>query len=252
MKLYEALDLKQRAVAALVGGGGKTSIMYRLAEEIPASCRVLVTTTTKMFAPDRIGYPCFYTNEEGYKDEFLIKALQSGKRPVLASVRIKENNKLDGVKPQTLAALFKAGQVDFMLVEADGSKGRPLKGHLEYEPVIPEITTRLIIVIGADVLGRPLDSEYVHRPEIVAELTGQEMGTVVKPDTIARLIKHPGGILRTSPAAAENIAIINKIDCLGSLDEAYETARLLKKGSGISKVILCSMRSENPVADIIE
>jgi probable selenium-dependent hydroxylase accessory protein YqeC len=251
MKLYQALNLGQRATVALVGGGGKTSIMYHLAEEIPAPYRVLITTTTKIAAPEPGRYPCFYTDREGY-EEALIKVLQSGQRPVLASQRIKKNNKFDGVKPSDLAALFKTGQVDFILVEADGSKGRPLKGHLDYEPVIPEITTRLIIVIGADVLGRPLDAEYVHRPEIAAELTGQEMGTIVKPETIARLIAHPRGILRTSPAQAKNIAVINKIDSLGTWDEVYETARLLKESKRLSKIILCSMHSENPVADIIE
>lgn len=250
MKLFEALNLGQRAVVALVGGGGKTSIMYHLAAEIPAPYRVLITTTTKIFAPDPGEYPCFYTNEEGYREETMVKALQSGKRPVLAAQRIK--NKLDGVNGDSLSALVKADQVDFILVEADGCKGRPLKGHLDHEPVIPGITTRLVIVIGADVLGKRLDADYVHRPEIVAELTGQRPGTIVTPDTIARLITHPRGIMRTTPSRAGKVAIINKIDSLNSLDEAYETARLLKQDSNISKVILCSIHSKNPVADIIE
>lgn len=252
MKLYEALNLDQRAVVALVGGGGKTSVMYHLADEIPEARRVLITTTTKILAPERKDYPCFYTDEEGYKEEALLRVLQSGTRVILASHMIQEYNKLNGVKAEILSKLFLSDQVDYILVEADGSKGRPLKGHLAHEPVIPAITTRLVIMIGADAIGKRLDSEYVHRSEVVAELTGQKPGTVITPEIIARLITHPRGIMRTSPADAQKTVIINKIDCLGSMDDAYQTAHRLIKYSDIKRVLLCSMHSKQPIADIIE
>ncbi|MEN6326781.1 MAG: selenium cofactor biosynthesis protein YqeC [Syntrophomonas sp.] len=252
MKLYETLDLGPKAVVALVGGGGKTSAMFRLAEEIPSKHSVLITTTTKIYIPSREEYHCFCTQAEGYNEEAVVKALKAGERPVLGSRRLYPEHKLDGVEEELLAGFFRQGQADYILVEADGSKGRPLKGHLDYEPVIPGITTCLLIVIGADVLGKQLDSQFVHRPEIVAGLTGQRPGTMVGPETIACLINHPWGILRTKPAGAETVAIINKIDCLKSLDEVYRTARLLLVGGRIRKVILSSIQSTNPVIDIIE
>jgi probable selenium-dependent hydroxylase accessory protein YqeC len=251
MKLYEALDFKQRALVAIVGGGGKTSLMYHLADEIPAPRKVLLTTTTKILAPGRKDYRCFFTDQEDYQ-ETLLRAIQTGTRAILASRKLQENNKLDGVKPETLSKLFLADQVDYILAEADGSKGRPLKGHLPHEPVIPPVTTHLVIMIGADGMGKHLDAEYVHRPEVAAELTGQKMGSVITPETIARLITHPQGIMRTSPPGAEKSVIINKIDCLGSLDDAYHTARLLLKCSDIKRVLLCSMHSKQPLADVIE
>ena len=248
MTLSEALDLGDNGVVSIVGGGGKTSIMFRLVAELPSQYRVLITTTTKIFLPSQ--YPCFCIKETGFSKESLIRSLQVGERPVLGSEMILEKNKLNGVDPEFLARLQREGQVDFILIEADGSKGRPLKGHLASEPVIPEITTQLVIVIGADIFGKKLDSEYVHRPEIVADLTGQSLGTLIQPEMIARLITHPRGIMATSPPGAENLVIINKMDCLSSPVPAYETARHLIH-AGIPKVILCSAQSPDPVIDII-
>ena len=51
MKLTEALDVADNEVVALVGGGGKTSAMFRLAREIAtAGGNAITTTTTRIFA----------------------------------------------------------------------------------------------------------------------------------------------------------------------------------------------------------
>lgn len=250
MKLADALGLGENGVVSIVGGGGKTSVMFRLAAELPSKYRVLITTTTKIYPPSREKHPCFCIKEKDFSKEDLICCLQAGERPVLGSEITPQHNKLNGVEPDFLAQLQGEGLVDFILIEADGSKGRPLKGHRALEPVIPAITTQLVIVIGADIFGKRLDSEYVHCPEIVADLTGQRLGTPIQPEIIARLITHPQGIMATSPPGAEKLVIINKMDCLQSQEPAYETARHLLH-AGISKVILCSVQSPDPVIDII-
>jgi probable selenium-dependent hydroxylase accessory protein YqeC len=248
MNIYEALEPQARGVLSLVGGGGKTTVMFRLAEEIPSSYRVLVTTTTKIHLPPREKFPCFYIDNEGH-GEALTGVIQSGIRPVVARERI-EDNKLKGIEPEQLPLLLEKYAVDFILVEADGSRGRSLKGHTAHEPVVPNSTTQLIVVIGADVLGKRLDADHVHRPEIVADLTGQPQGSLIKPDTVASLIKHRWGILRSSPPAAEIIVMINKIDCLKSLRDVHRIAALILSDR-IRKVVLCSAYDENPVREII-
>gem|GEM_PF-5985489 len=52
--LQKALDLEGGGVVSLVGAGGKTSLMFRLAKEFSdAGESVLSTTTTKIMMPDR-------------------------------------------------------------------------------------------------------------------------------------------------------------------------------------------------------
>lgn len=53
MKLTWALRVMDGVVVAVVGGGGKTSLLYRLAAELaePGTGRVIVTTTARMLLP---------------------------------------------------------------------------------------------------------------------------------------------------------------------------------------------------------
>ena len=55
MELFEAFDisLRNRDMLSFVGGGGKTSCIYRLAQELRLKHKqVLVTTTTHIYYPD--------------------------------------------------------------------------------------------------------------------------------------------------------------------------------------------------------
>ena len=52
VSLRDALMLGEGGVISLVGAGGKTSLMFRLAHELEkAGERVLTTTTTKIYEP---------------------------------------------------------------------------------------------------------------------------------------------------------------------------------------------------------
>lgn len=249
MKLSAALNLRFREIISFVGGGGKTSLMLRLAEEIPIGCPALITATTKINIPPADKYPVFIAAEKGFDQGSLQQLARKGTKAVLGQ-NILPGNKLNGVTLEQFEDISGWEGINYILAEADGANGRPLKGHLSFEPVIPHTTTLLVIVAGADALGKNLDSEHVHRPEVVAELTGSKAGTVITPETISKLIVHPRGIMRSCPPQARKVVVFNKVDCLASLDKAYQTAQLLV-GDMIDKVILCSAISKDPVVDII-
>ena len=59
-----------------------------------------------------------------------------------------------------------------LLIQADGSRQRPLKAPAEYEPSIPEFVDAVVVGAGLSGLEKPLTEEYVHRPEIFASLGG--------------------------------------------------------------------------------
>lgn len=248
MKISKALGLKEREIISFIGGGGKTSLMFRLAEEIPLQYNVVITTTTKIYQPPPEKFPLVLLGKEDQVEKKMAGYLKSGLRPVVGSGLL-ENNKVNGISPGQVSLL--QGCADYILVEADGSKGLPLKGHLDYEPVIPRATTLLVVVVGADILGKTLDKKHVHRPEIVSQLTGREIGSVIDVGLIAELIVHPEGLLREYPPGARVVLFINKIDLMPDPYEGYNLDGLLS-GKMIEKVILGSAIGEEPVRFVLE
>ena len=112
MKLQKALEI-QPGVTAIIGGGGKTTLMECLAEELSAQARVIVCTTTHIYPEQNM--PCLVSPSEAEVEAELARthcvcvgsASESGKfsAPELTF--------------RTLCAL-----ADYVIVEADGSKSR--------------------------------------------------------------------------------------------------------------------------------
>ncbi|MBI2917140.1 MAG: putative selenium-dependent hydroxylase accessory protein YqeC [Chloroflexi bacterium] len=252
MELYRALSvLLPGEVVALVGGGGKTSAMYRLARELAAAgYRGVVTTTTKVWAPTPDQVPELVVAERWpLALTGLGPALARSPLVALGASRGPEG-KLYGVDPDWVGALRTALGVDFVLVEADGAAGRPLKGPASHEPVIPASTTLLVPVAGASALGRPLGSDIAHRPEIVARLTGLGLGEAVTPEAVARLLLHPEGNVKGAPASARVVPLINQVDSpeIGTLARDL-AAHLLKQGLG--RAVLARLAAEPPEIEVV-
>lgn len=185
-----------RGVTAIVGSGGKTTLLYLLARELSRGGSVIVATTTHIFRPDAL--PCVETTGP-------VQGLAVVGTPC-------ENGKLTAPQ-QSFEAL--AALADYVLVEADGSRRLPLKAHAPYEPVLPPNTAQLITVVGAAGLNRPI-AQVVHRPERFAALSGEaELAT---PRAVAAVLTAEGLARRV---------VINQADLPGQLDPALELKSLL-------------------------
>ena len=178
--LAEVLGVR-KGVTAVIGGGGKTTLLRTLGEELARSgARVILATTTK-FRP----FPGIETVPGGERE--ITEAL--GRTPlVCAAAPWGESGKL-AESPVPMARL--AALADYVLVEADGSAGLPLKAHAPHEPVIPAESGRVILVVGASGFGRPI-WEAAHRPERYAALAGCDPETIVTPETAAWVIRAEG------------------------------------------------------------
>ena len=176
----EALGVR-KGVTAVIGGGGKTTLLRTLGEELARSgARVILATTTK-FLP----FPGIETVPGGERE--IAEAL--GRAPlVCAAAPWGESGKL-AESPVPMARL--AALADYVLVEADGSAGLPLKAHAPHEPVIPAESGRVILVVGASGFGRPV-REAAHRPGRYAQLAGCDIGTAVTPEIAARVLRAEG------------------------------------------------------------
>ena len=182
MGLWEELqlDMDRHTRIALVGGGGKTTLLYALARQaVDTGAKVLVTTTTHMWphpgillADSRVGI------EEGLR-----------RRGVAMLGKLGNAGKVGGMEDaEEYLAL-----ADVVLAEADGSRSLPLKAPAEHEPVIPMWAEAVIAVAGLDCVGEKI-SQVCHRPEQVCRLLGKAMDERVTPrDAAAVLSSLDGG-----------------------------------------------------------
>lgn len=202
MSLSGLLGLGTRELVAIVGAGGKSTLMAALGAELAAAGRmVLVTTTTKMGTDQTDRYPTVVWTDED------VAAVLDRPGPILVLERGDES-KVTGPTPDVVDALF--GTADYVLVEADGARGRSFKAPAEHEPVIPAATTFVVIVVGSDAFGRPI-AEAAHRPERVVAISGRETSAAITPAVVASVIGHHDGGLRGVPATARVAVAVTKV-----------------------------------------
>jgi molybdenum cofactor cytidylyltransferase len=229
---------------SFVGGGGKTSAILRLAEEFrETGWRVLVTTTTKVGRSIADILPPVLASEEGDAPALLLaleRTLEEHGRVFLAA-GTDEQGKFTGVEPALCDRLAERLALDAVLVEADGSRQRPLKAPAEHEPVLPPRTELVVPVAGLDALGHRLGPEVVHRPELVSAIVnvGIDSNGLVTPELVASLISSPLGGLKSVPLHARVRPVLNKM-VETSLETALRTAKLLVDSGapGIDRVVV--------------
>ena len=175
MNLSEALQIRP-GVTAIIGGGGKTTLMERLAHELSGKARVIVCTTTHIY-PEKT-MPCLVSPAQAE----IAAALE--KSPCICVGAWSENGKFG---PPELPVGTLARLADYVIVEADGAKRLPLKAHAAHEPVIPPEANQTILVFGLSALGQPIRA-CVHRPAIFAARCGVSEDDLLTPELAATFI----------------------------------------------------------------
>ena len=199
-EVAEAVGIGDRSHVALVGGGGKSTLMHAIAGQVDGS--VVSTCTTKMGTDQHMGRRVLVAPS----DDEVVQAAASA--PVMVWSRV-EGQKAIGVEPARCDAWFE--RVDHVIIEADGSRRRPFKAPAHYEPIVPTSTTLMISVIGADALGRVI-ADQCHRPLRLAALVGCRADVRLEPWMAAEVILHERGATKALPAGAELTVAINKVD----------------------------------------
>ena len=251
MDLSEALLLGDREVVALVGGGGKTTIMYRLCREAVDRGRTAVASGTARFTAPPLGAGAILAIDE---DETRLLRSVSARlkelRWLVAAAGRGSKGRLEPISYDCAGHLSAETGLGLLVLEADGSAMRPFKAPGPHEPAIPPAATLVLAVAGLDVLGRPLTSDYVHRPERVAVLSGAALGERITPEIVATVLAHPEGGRRRVPVSARFAVVLNKVSD-DRLTAARHTARLLV-ARGVARVVLARAREERPVVELIE
>ena len=252
--ISEALGLKEREVISLVGAGGKTTLMYRLAKELFLSGRrVVSTTTTKILEPrpEETNFLFVDSDEKRIKD-FAWRHLDQYRHLTVARERV-GSGKLKGVSPDLVNELWSFDKIDTVIVEADGAAGRPVKAPREWEPVIPTTTTLVVAILGIDGVGRELSEENAFQPEGISKITGIAIGEKLSEEGMALLMTHAEGIFKGAPSSCRVIAFLNKVGIPDEVRKAKDIAEkiLEKKHRQIERVVLGQLKNDPPVAEVI-
>ncbi len=235
--LYEALSLdpSKDNYIAIVGGGGKTSVMYRLAEEFYSSGKyVIATTSTHIFIPNHVTVVLSNDKEE------ILAALRKERLIAVAS-----EYKDDKLKTPDSGLFEYFGQIaDNVITEADGARRHPLKAPAENEPVIPEYANTVIAVTGLDALGGKI-IDVCHRPKMVAKLLGINESAIashiITHDDIAKIITSSNGYKKAVTLKHKFIAVLNKADTIEAEHDAEIIAELIKD-KGVQNITISAIR----------
>lgn len=173
MELYSLLGITP-GLTAVIGSGGKSTLLQVLSEELPG--RVLLCTSTHF-----MGYPHLPTVLDPTPEQ--LREALSRDRVVCAARRSAERKLCACGLPYTLLREL----ADYVLLEADGSRHLPLKAHAAHEPVIPPLCDKTVCVVGLSGLGTPI-SQSVHRPEIFCALTDSTPQEIVTPAMAAQAL----------------------------------------------------------------
>ena len=214
---FEAFQITGRFVS-VIGSGGKTTTLRYLSERLPGT--VVLTTSTHMFPfPDMPLVDVGEDTSPGNRQRVL-----DGVRAALARSRVICLGKLlpSGKLADPSAALpFEAllPEADYIVVEADGAAGRPLKAHRPWEPVIPACTSMTVCVAGASGIDQPA-SVAAHRPELFCALAG------IAPDAPVREA-HIAAVLNREALA--DCYLVNQADVLREPERARRLCELIEK-----------------------
>lgn len=208
LQLAQAVRMSDSSSVAFVGAGGKTTAMFQLARQLRSP--VIVTATSHLGVWQTRFADRHIVADQSSLPEDLENRLQS-----VTLITGELEGDRTGPIPNKLVDLLQQFCRDHsipLLMEADGSRGKPLKAWAEHEPPIPIFVEAVIQVAGLSALGKPLSEENVHRPELFAERSGLNIGEKISPEALSRVLTHAQGGLKNVPPRARKIALLNQAD----------------------------------------
>ena len=243
MNIIEVLDLNttKKHLISIVGAGGKTTLLYSLAKELRKSNKkILLSTTTHIFIPPKDIYDDMYINSDRKALLKYAESIRNNGIYVLGS-QITDEGKIKGIDISLVDELFNLQVFDFIIVEADGSKRKPIKAPAGWEPVVPEQTTINIGVIGLDSIGMTANEENVHRLDEFCSITQCSPGDEINEVMIAKLIDHPQGLFKNTPTQAKKVVLLNKADSIILAEKGKTIGTMVMKDD--VKIIIASLEN---------
>jgi len=200
LRISTLLEISIGSVVAVVGCGGKTSLIELIAKQ-NRDKKVLVSTTTKTFpmiSTDIILCNTLKSSVENKPQKGIQCLGQFNKR----------NGKLESLPARVLAEL--TPKYDIVLMEADGSRWLPCKGWRDNEPVVPGYCTHTVGVVTMNALGESATGDIVHHLPEFLSLTGLREGDIITEQSLEDMVCLPQGMFKGS--TGQQYLIVNSVE----------------------------------------
>ena len=233
-------SLLEPGILAVVGAGGKTTVVSKLgAVAVSLERPVVVTTTTKMGSEQVAPWNPYYGDDVTLGESHIVEQMKRGQMG--AWFQEVAGHKVVGLAPELLDTLHERHPDWSIVVEADGAKTKWLKAPKPHEPVIPTKTVTTIAVVNMQVLGKSLTEDYVHRIEEVQAIMEIPLGDSITPEGVVKLLGHDNGIFQY--AQGKRIVFCTGCDTVDStvVDAFLQALQSLS----LHKVVLANGYREN-------
>ena len=220
-----------KGAISVIGSGGKTTFLRCLSEHLQG--KVILTTSTKIFPfsgmplidpsiirPDSPGPDYDPDHTPAYDPETICREIRTAfeRSRVICLGCTLPSGKL-GDPPLFISFEKLITLADYVLIEADGSAGHPLKAHRPWEPVIPACSSLTICLIGASGIGA-LPEKACHCPDLFTALADMSGNDPITNEHIARVLEK------------EDLAdcyLVNQVDILQDPETALRLCELIEK-----------------------
>jgi CTP:molybdopterin cytidylyltransferase MocA len=157
------------------------------------------------------------------------------------------DDKLVGITLHSAGKLYE--KVDFLLVEADGARDASFKIPRPHEPVLPEATTHLCIVVGSEVFELPPEEGLFFHFDELRKLVDFPEEEVTPPGTLRKLLFREDGYLRHATAARRTFLLLNKVDSTDRVEALLPVAGELFHPA-LENIVLTSAEPGVPAVSI--
>lgn len=267
MQLHAALRLALNPahpdVVSVVGGGGKSSAVFRIARDLARhQRRAVITHTARIAAFQTEWAPAVVeARDDALPYGALARALDDHGVCLLTGPIV--GDRRAGLPPSLVDELASAADlgISAITVEADGSKMRPAKAPGGHEPVLPLSTTLLAPMLGLDAVSCAINSRLFHRAELVRQVLGlppedatgpggaAEAVARLTPRQAADLLIHPAGGAKAKPPQARLLPLLNKADHPLRLLYGRLAARSLVEGGQASLLTAVGCAEDDPAVE---
>lgn len=228
------LNIERGSVISFVGCGGKTTLIEEMARGLGGRCRVGIAATTRMYLPAKDRFTKLILPDDATPENHILE-------PGIYYItdEILADGKLHGLSPSMVG--WARENMDILLVEADGSAGKPLKGWREDEPVILPETTMTIGVLPVYPLGQAADAQIIHRLDQFSALTGIKPGEIIRNKHYIAMIENDQGLFKN--AVGEKVLFFSQVNTTPEEDQANT---LVDEGifDAVEKVVIGCIRGE--------
>lgn len=210
MQLIDGLRLDKTSRLAIVGSGGKSTILFNSAKEF---ARPVVLAATVHLCTDQLKLADTHRVIEHRSDVEL-----TFQKPLmgitLLTGPIGENKRTRGIQSPEIDLIREfCDQLDLpLLIEADGSRRLPLKAPAPHEPPIPEWVNQVAVVVGLSGLDKPVGEETIFRAEKFAEITGARLGEKITYEMVIKYLLAEEGGLKNIPKNARKSVFFNQLN----------------------------------------